>query len=154
MALLWLGLGKPVLAAEGQHDASAPIHITASQLQVDDKAHQAVFKGDVKAKQDQVTLYGDKLTVFYKKNSQNRRIKRILVEGDVKIVQGARVATAQKATFFQQQEKVLLEEQAKVHQGTDEVAGERIELYLDEGRSEVKSPQKGRVNALIHPEEG
>ncbi|MBN2645170.1 MAG: lipopolysaccharide transport periplasmic protein LptA [Desulfuromonadaceae bacterium] len=156
-----LASASPLLAAESQrHDASSPIDITADRLEADDQAGYFIFEGRVQAKQDNAIIYAKTLTVYYdqvpvsgaEKGQAQRRIERAVAEGDVRIVQQDRIATGQKAEFFQSQGYVVLTGSPKVLQGESQVAGERITVYLDDNRSVVEGGDQGRVRALFVPE--
>ena len=78
-------------------------------------------------------------------------IERIEASGSVRIVQGNRVATGQKASFFNKERKIVLTGSPRVYQGNDFLEGDEIIVLLDEGKSIVKSDQGSRVNAVFHP---
>ncbi|MCD6527525.1 MAG: lipopolysaccharide transport periplasmic protein LptA [Desulfuromonas sp.] len=136
--------------AELKHDASLPVHITSQRLEADDFAGFFIFEGDVQAQQGDVYIYADKLTVFYT-DSEKKEIDRVVAETDVRIVQLQRVATGQKAIFFQQQGRVELTGDPRVVQGENVVEGEKIVVFLNDNRSIVEGGEKGRVKAIFVP---
>ncbi len=127
-----------------------PVEITAQQLEMMQQQRQSIFSGDVVAKQGDMTLTAAKLTVFLQKEQD--QIDRLEASGAVKVTQLDRVATADKAVFYQLEEKLVLTGDATVVQGTNKVSGAEIVLYLKENRSVVKSLDRGRVKAVIVPE--
>jgi lipopolysaccharide export system protein LptA len=107
------------------------------------------FKGNVVAKQEETTLYADALVVRYE--SETKKLKEIMATGNVRIVQLDRRATSQRATFYQEENKVVLDGDAVVREGDNEIRGERVIFYVNEERSVVEGGKSGRVNTRITP---
>ena len=127
----------------------APIDITSDTVEADQKTSTVTFKGNVIAKQEDTTLYANTLTILY--DSNTKKLKEIIAVGNVKVVQLDRRATGQKATFDQDQNKVILDGEAVVREGTNVIRGERITFYVDEERSVVEPVKGGRVSTSITP---
>jgi lipopolysaccharide export system protein LptA len=127
----------------------APIDITSDTVEADQKTNRVTFKGNVVAKQEDTTLYANTLTITYDQNT--KKLKEIVAVGNVKVVQLDRRATGQKATFDQNENKVILDGEAVVREGANVVRGERITFYVDEERSVVESGKGGRVSTIITP---
>ena len=81
-------------------------------------------------------------------------IKKIVAIGHViiKRAQGG-VATADKAVYYQQDEKMVLTGQPLVKQGNDFVEGDIITTFLKEDRVVVESSGEKRVKAMIFPKQ-
>jgi len=127
----------------------APIDITSDTVEADQKTNTVTFKGNVIAKQEDTTLYAKTLTILYDPNT--KKLKEIVAVGNVKVVQLDRRATGQKATFDQDKNKVVLDGEAVVREGTNVIRGERITFYVDEERSVVEPVKGGRVSTSITP---
>jgi len=127
----------------------APIDITSDTVEADQKQNRVTFKGNVVAKQEDVTLYANTLVMIY--DPDTRQMKEVIAIGNVKVVQLDRRATGQKATFDQDSNKVILDGDAVVREGTNVVRGERITFYVDEERSVVEPGKGGRVSTSITP---
>ncbi|OGP93032.1 MAG: lipopolysaccharide transport periplasmic protein LptA [Deltaproteobacteria bacterium RBG_16_47_11] len=127
----------------------APIDITSDTVEADQKTNTVTFKGNVIAKQEDTTLYANTLTILYDPNT--KKLKEIVAVGNVKVVQLDRRATGQKATFDQDKNKVVLDGEAVVREGTNVIRGERITFYVDEERSVVEPVKGGRVSTSITP---
>lgn len=135
----------------GSYDSSQPINITSDRLEADDAARQVKFLGNVVARQGEVVIYSAVLTLFYSEGS--KEIDRVEADRDVRIVQGDRVATGDKAVFYQADGRIVLTGNARVHQGADFVEGDVITVLLGEEKSVVHGREGSRVNAVFHPKE-
>jgi lipopolysaccharide export system protein LptA len=127
----------------------APIDITSDTVEADQKTNKVTFKGNVVAKQEDVTLYSNTLIIIY--DPDTKKLKEIIAIGNVKVVQLDRRATGQKVTFDQDKNKMVLDGDAVIREGTNVVRGERITFYVDEERSVVEPVKGGRVSTSITP---
>jgi lipopolysaccharide export system protein LptA len=137
-------------SALGNYSSEEPIEIASDRLEGNDQTGSAKFSGSVVAKQGNVTIYAEELSIYYQSGS--RDIEKIVALNGVRIVQGERTATGNKAIFFNQQGKVVLSGSPKVHQGQDFIQGDEITVFLNEERSVVTGKEGGRVNAVFHPQ--
>ncbi len=80
------------------------------------------------------------------------KVRKVVAIGHVKIVQQDRVGVGQKATYWAGGRKILLEGQATVWRGKNQVSGEQITVFLDEDRSIVHGSPGKRVAVTIVPE--
>lgn len=141
-----------VVPAPGGKGTAESIHIAADTLEANDLARQASFFGHVVVRRGDVTLYANRVTVYYLEGRGD--VDRIEATGEVRIVQGERIATSERATLLQKEAKVILLGGAKLRQGEDLVQGEEVTVFLNEERSVVRSGEKGgRVSATFHPKE-
>lgn len=131
--------------------SNLPVEVTAQHLEARKQERQAIFTGDVVAKQGDLTLYCDTLTVF--SLPEGEQIDRMEAAGHVRVVQLDRIATADLAIYRQQAGTLQLIGNANVHQGQNQVSGDEIIVYLQEDRSVVKSKETGRVRAVLFPEQ-
>jgi lipopolysaccharide export system protein LptA len=122
-----------------------PINITSDRLELNNKDKTITFIGNVIAKQEDMTIYSDKIVATY---SDNRRdIKKVVATGDVKITKGDRVATCRRAVFDNIKKTVVLTEEPKIWQGKDFISGDKITFLIDEDRVLVE----GSVRGIIAP---
>lgn len=126
-----------------------PINIKADQLQADNKGKLAVFTGRVVARQDDVTIYSDRLEIYYGEGKDE--VDKIIAIGNVRILQTNRIGTGGHAVYESKLGKVTLTINPRVSQEKDTVTGKVIIYYLDEDRSEVQSGENIRVEAVVHP---
>lgn len=168
--LLGAGMrGSPVLAAEAAAAPTAsdpaaglfnnfslgsnkePIHVSADMLEFDYKNQVLVYRGGVDVTQGDLSLRSKTLTVHLDEKATDRdRLQQIIAEGEVRIGKGDRFATGGRAVFDQATKTVTLTENAVLHDGPNQVAGDRVVVYLDQGRSIVEGGDQ-RVHAVLVP---
>ena len=129
-------------AAEGSKE---PINITSNSMEADTKANRVIFKGNVVARQKDMTITCNELVATYL--DDGKELKEVLATGNVRITQQDKIAVADEALFFNVERRVILTGHPKVWQGKDIVSGEKIIYFLDEGRTIVE----GEVKATIQP---
>lgn len=149
----------PVQAAQSgapaktrQDRSSKPINIKADELKADNKGKTAIFTGRVVARQEDLTIYSEKLVIYYGENQE--QVDRIEAIGSVRILQTNRVGTGGHAVYESKEGKITLSGNPKVTQDKDSVTGKLIVYYLDEDRSVVTGGENARVEAVIHPKPG
>jgi lipopolysaccharide export system protein LptA len=149
---VFICLGSMAQAAQiaADTDRNQPIEITSQQLEVFQLERKSVFSGQVVAKQGDMTLTADELSVFLLE--ENNQIDRLEAFGNVVVRQLDRTARADKAVYHQQDDILTLTGHAQVEQGVNRIAGDEIILYVAENRSVVKSSTQSRVKATIVPE--
>lgn len=145
--------GVSAAVAEPRKGASnLPITIKSNDLAADNKGKIAVFTGKVVAKQGDVTIFCDKMTVYYGVTQGD--VDKIEAVGNVRIVQENRTGTADHAVYESREGRITLTGGTpKVMQGTDTVTGKVITYYLDDERSSVTGGGDSRVEATIHPKQ-
>ncbi len=125
--------------------------------------NSVVFIGNVDAKQGNLTIRCDEMTVFYSEASGggkgkqgSSQMEKLICKNNVKIIQGDWLGTGDRMDYFAKERKVLLSGNAKAWQGQNMVAGKTITYYLNDKRSIVEPEEGGkggRVKAVIHPDD-
>jgi lipopolysaccharide export system protein LptA len=148
-----------------------PITITSDRLEYDYKNGIVVYRGNVEVVQGPTTVKSDTLTVTLaqdkgkngkpdpaalegtdpKSGDASTRVQQIVAVGSVRIDQGERYATGGRATFDQTKRTAILTDDPVLHDGPNEVMGDRVVVYLDENRSVVEGGRK-RVKAVLYPD--
>lgn len=145
-----------------------PIQIKSDSLELDYKGSTLVYRGNVQVTQGDVTLASDRLLITYDRPTAGAptpgadaprggvvdRIKEIVAEGNVRIRQNDRVAEGRRAVFDQAKQTIVLSDGAVLHEGPNQVAGDRIVVYLKEQRSVVEGGSSSRVTAVLYPGAG
>lgn len=151
----------------GGGGSKEPITVTADRLEYDYKSNVLVYRGSVEAVQGKATLHSDVLTVTFLRDEAKdgakpsvdpteggtSKLQEIVAVGNVRIDQGTRWATGGRAVFDQVRRTVVMSENPMLHDGPNEVAGDRVVVFLDEDRSVVEGGRK-RVKAVFHPDSG
>jgi lipopolysaccharide export system protein LptA len=141
-------------------DTGEPIVIRSDTLEVIGSSNTISFKGKVTAKGSGFEMKCDEMLVFYtkgaakglEKENPEGGIDRIVATGSVKVVRTeGGFATADKAEFFQKDEKVILTGNPVLTQERDSVEGDRITVYLKENRIVVDGASEKKVKATIFP---
>ncbi|SPJ15989.1 OstA family protein [Syntrophobacter sp. SbD2] len=140
--------------------SQSPIHITADRMEANQEDNTIIFENHVVVKQDDVTVTSNRLKVTMLQQDPKAasaepnpadRIDYIEFEGDVKVTQQDRLATAKKAIFYQKEQKIILHGRPVVTKGQDRVEGDLITIYLKEGRSVVEGGTGAPVQAVLFP---
>ncbi|MFH0823030.1 MAG: LptA/OstA family protein [Pseudomonadota bacterium] len=155
-----------------------PINITSRKFEAKNlpKGKEAVFDGDVKVRQGDLVLSCDRLAILYDEEKAASAdkvkgkslpaglqsvsgIKSIAASGNVKMVQGERMATAGKALYDNVERTITLTEgPPRLWQGPDVLVANTIIVYLDENRSELKgntgTPGNEGIRMIINPGKG
>ena len=113
----------PVCAFSKEDVKRDPIVVTSKMLTIDNENNTAVFEHSVVAEAPEMTLYADKMFIFY--NQDSRTITRIDASGGVKVIEKDRVITADKATYYARDERVIFKGDLKVVEGKRFISGEK-----------------------------
>ena len=140
-----------ILACQSFAEGLEEIRAVGDRMEAETFSNKVTFSGNVKARQKDVVLYAQKLILFYSsgEGQKEKGIDRAELEGDVRIIQQDRMATADKGLFLNLERKIILTGQAEVHQAGNVVRGDEIVYFIDEERSIVSSDPDSRVNAVI-----
>jgi lipopolysaccharide export system protein LptA len=164
--------GNAPLAVPGLRN-DQPITVTSQTLEYDYKRNVVVYRGAVRAEQGDVQLTSDELTIHLASPEEPTaspagepaekerpagegalggrvQLREIVATGRVRIDQGERWATGGRAVFDQTKRILLLTGDPVLHDGPNQIAGDRVVVYLDEDRSVVEGGQK-RVKAVLFP---
>lgn len=142
-----------------------PVHIEADRMESDQKTESVLFVGNVEAKQGDLAIKAERMTVFYQQSQPvaaktsaaeaGRAIDRLTASGEVEIVKQNWAATGDQLEYLSRDRKIILTGNTKVWQDNNLVTGDRIVLYLDEGKSVVERKSTGegeRVKAFFYPD--
>jgi len=130
--------------------------IVSNSMEIDDQKNLVVFTGNVNARGKEFKITCQKLDLYYHQpkpaNPQIQKIevKKIVASGGVEIFRAeGGTATAEKAVYFQDEEKVVLTGNPKIRQEKDFVEGTKITLFLKEKKSIVEGSEKNQVKAVV-----
>lgn len=128
---------------------SQPIQIKSNELFTDTGKKTATFLGKVTARQADLTIFSDKLIVYYQPTGND--VDRVEAIGNVRIVQDDRIGTAGRALYDGREGKITLMEAPRVYQGKNFVSGNVITYFVADGKSVVDGGGSTQVEAVIHP---
>lgn len=146
-----------------------PIRINSDSLELDYRGSTLTYRGNVQVVQGDVTVTSDRLSIAYDRDAARRdgaaapvpaaatgrgdadKIKEVVAEGRVRIRKGDRLAEGRRAVFDQTKQTIVLSDGAVLHEGPNQVAGDRIVVYLQEERSVVEGGSNSRVSAIFYP---
>ena len=168
---MWLGLmlvslmvstamaGSDPPAGKAADPEAKKIHITADRLISNTTDNHAEFTGNVKARQGETQIQADSLKMIFSGKSASRNaspaqsLEKLVADGNVEIKFDNRLAVARQAVYITAQRMLILSGEASVTSGDNTIAGETITFYRDDGRFTVEGGPKGRVQAVILPED-
>jgi lipopolysaccharide export system protein LptA len=101
------------------------------------------------ARQGDIVMFADKMDVLYNDEGE---IRTIASKGNVKVIQGERIATGDKIIFFNQEQKIVVTGNPRVWQGDNVIQGKKITVFLKEDRSVIEGGPDERVNVTIYPD--
>ncbi len=134
-----------------------PVNISSDSLEYSNKDNTAIFRGNVVARQGDLSMFADQMEATYagKSGEKNEKggIKELAATGNVKIIQGDRIATGQKIVFYGDEQKIVATGNPRVWQGNNVIVGNKITVYLKQDRSVVEGTSQDRVSATIQPKE-
>jgi lipopolysaccharide export system protein LptA len=112
------------------------VTITSETLTADNKNSTAIFEGAVVARTDDITMYSDKMTVYYD-NARNKVIK-IHALGHVKVHKEEKALFSDEAIYLEEDEKIIFTGNPKAVDGENVISGTQIIFYLKDDRAEVQ----------------
>jgi lipopolysaccharide export system protein LptA len=148
-------LSSPVWAKEAGEDAAPakgePIRISSDLMETANRSNLVIFRGNVVVVRGDLTIKSDELQIY---NSEGLgKIEKMIARGNVWLKYKGRVASAEKAIYYNTEEKIELVGKPKVEEGGNQISGEVMLLFLREDRSVVKGDGEVRVNVVYYPAE-
>jgi lipopolysaccharide export system protein LptA len=123
------------------------VQVTADRMVSDSRSDQVVFTGNVEARRGGLYVKADRLEV--KQDRATKKMAQMVAVGNVFIQRGEQSATAERATFFETEQKAVLTGNPHVMEGSTEVWGEEMVFFLTEGNMIVTGgTQRVRVQLV------
>ncbi|MGM0424134.1 MAG: LptA/OstA family protein [Thermodesulfobacteriota bacterium] len=145
------------LAGEDQED---PTRISSSKMVFTRGDNKVEFLQNVHLERPDLELWSEKLTVFLASEAEvqetgaGQDFERLEAEEEVRIKMEDRIATSNRAVYERQSETLVLYGDVKIQEGQNQIQGQKVTIYLQEGRSEVSAGEDGdRVRALFFPQQ-
>ncbi|MCL7928909.1 lipopolysaccharide transport periplasmic protein LptA [Halomonas llamarensis] len=158
-SLLVLALGlsaNPVYAAP-----SDPVEVEADQLDIDQRAGTAVYRGNVEIRQGEMRLRGDQVEIERNKAGElsrataigDRAYMRHRPDGQEELMEGK----ARRIIYHLTERRVELIGRAELTQAGDHFTGGRLEYFIDrkvvQARSDVEGSENQRIRMTLQPEQ-
>jgi len=123
------------------------LDVSSERMTFDSKTRIFIFEEKVRILRCTMTIICDRLQVI--NDASERNIERIIATGNVRFQQGMRFAVAERADYFESEQKLVLtggNPRVWDMQERDELTGEEIVLLLQEEKVLVK-----QARVLFHP---
>ena len=122
--------------------------LLASRAVLDNFKHQAMFEGDVEMERtpDNLYIHAGKITL---RLSELQELQSIQAEQEVCFEQPGRVAKANRVSFDETSQTILLEGDAEVQSGKFHLQGTTINLYLDVNKGVAQGANKAPIQMTI-----
>lgn len=127
-------------------DTSLPVQVESDSLSVDQESGLAVFTGNVRATQGEVTIIAPKGTLYYTEDRSD--IDRIHMEGGVLLTNKTEAVKGQEAIYTVATGQVVVTGDVLITQGKSTIAGQKLTYDLDTGAGLM---QGGRVQSVFTP---
>ncbi|PYM92832.1 MAG: lipopolysaccharide transport periplasmic protein LptA [Candidatus Rokuibacteriota bacterium] len=127
-----------------------PLTVDADKMERFGKQGLVIFSGNVVARQNNSVQYADRVEVYL--DEKGDRVQRTVSTGNVRVVtRDCRTATAQRAEYFDLEQRVTLIGNARAWQDDNVVSGDTITIFLSQDRSLVEGGKQERVKAVFFP---
>jgi len=142
-----------------------PIEITSDKMDAYNETKMVVFSGHAVAKQGDVVLQTDKLTLYYKKEAVKKEkigpkgiegtgdLDRIEAKGNVVVTQLKRIATGDEAVYYQDTGQIVMTGNPVLKENRNTVKGCKVIIYLNEDRGTVERCEGKQVWMEVYPED-
>ena len=136
-------------AKDAKDEPTLPLTIDADKMERFGKASLVIFSGNVVARRDNSVQYADRLEVYM--DEKGDRIMRTVSTGSVRIItKDCRTGTAQRAEYFDLDQRVVLSGNARVWQDENVVSGDTITIYVAQDRTIVEGGKQERVKSIFY----
>jgi len=132
----------------------APIEVQAQSLEANYAEGVLHFIGDVKVTRGDFHLESKQMKVYLKSQNNTNQIDWAEAIGEVKMRYGEKFATSERAIYYSDEGKVILEGNALLWEKGNRIRGSRVTIFLKEDRAIVESKPGEKVELLVTEREG
>ena len=165
--------GVPLLPGSGSKE---PVNITADKLDFLNKENKLIYTGSVVVVQGESTMKASKLNIDLQRDAPggatapaaptpadgaapaagNSSVRHMEADGPVTLISKDQVGTGDHATYDKGENKVYLNGNVTLSQGTNVTQGDRLIYDMTSGQAQVFSGQSGdgRVHSVFTPGSG
>ena len=137
-------------ARESGSENKVPVNITANNVQYTDNNTRVIFTGNVVVSRGDLTIKCSKLTAYL--NKSNKSISKIVATGDVLINYLTKEGRCEKATYFVNENKIVLTGEPYFKDGESKVTGEKIIYFTHSQKLFVVGSAKKRSKIILKGE--
>jgi outer membrane protein assembly factor BamD len=130
-------------------DKKKPLDIVSDTMEGFDKEKYVVFKGNVHAKQEDLSIFSDVMEAYL--NEETNEVGRANAKGNVRIIKNDRTATSDEASFDNTKGEITLRGHVVVYQGQDKLTGDVITYYVNEDRAVVAGDKDSGARVVLTP---
>ena len=146
-SLVAVSIGSTTLAqgatsALKGHNSDAPIDVAADRIEAQDRADRAIFSGNVRVKQAELTLDTERLTVAYT-SSGGVQIRRLDASGGVLVKSPSETARGNFGIYDLDRKLITLIGAVQLNRSGSQINGQRLTIDLNSGRAVVDGGQAG-----------
>lgn len=139
-----IAFAAPLVAqALRNHNTNAPVDVEADRIEVQDRADRAIFAGNVRVQQAELTLNAARVTVAYDRSGAGTQIDRVDAAGGVTVRSPSETARGQFAVYDLNRRLITMTGGVVLEQGPNVVRGGRLVINLDSGRAVVDGSAVG-----------
>lgn len=131
-----------------QQDSSLPVQVESDTLEVDQATGEAVFSGNVKVVQGEMTISSERARVEY--TPGGNEVNKVFFYGDVLFTSPTDAAEGEEAVYTLASGEVVITGNVLLTQGATTISGSRLVYNLDAGTGVME----GRVQTVFVPGSG
>ena len=115
-----------------------PIEILADSMEWNKQLGQAIATGNAKAIQDQTTIKANKIIAVLNEDN-NQQIKELQAIGKVVFLKDKQVATGDRATYYINEDKVIITGNVELKRDGNIIKGEKLIIDFLSGLSKMEA---------------
>ena len=118
-------------------DVPSPIDVTADRLEFDYNKGSLRYLGNVRVEHAGATIRAQQIEISFEPEGK-RALQKIVARGSVEVVHGNETAHGEVAEYDPKAATIVLSQNARLGSGPNSLSGERVVVYLQEGRATVQ----------------
>jgi lipopolysaccharide export system protein LptA len=142
VALGGVALAQTPISALRGHNTNAPIDVVADRIEVQDRTDRAIWSGDVKVTQGQLTLEAQRLTLAYT-TAGGLEIDRLDASGGVLVRSPSETARGDFGIYDINRRIITLIGSVRLERGGSSLSGARLTIDMNSGRAVVDGGAAG-----------
>jgi len=123
-------------------DVPSPIDVTADRLEFDYDKGVLRYTGNVRVEHAGATIRAHDIEISFEPEGK-RALQKITARGAVEVVRGNETAHGELAEYDPKAATIVLSQKARLGSGANSLSGDRVVVYLSEGRAVVQGGPAG-----------